>query len=243
MSRSRSLVGSLLLVLTVGLVSTGLVTSPASAAREKLVQGVVVDQGGRPVLGVAVAAVDDAGKTVASDLSYENTNAAGDPQRGYFALHVGARGTFAIKLSKDGYVSRSISGVQITRKHPVASLGEITLTRKLVATETSGKLVDAEITTSDKGKVKVTVSPGKEKPVGDVVVRSGSKTVGSGDLDASDKGEVTITLQKLAKGSYDLKVVYTGSKFFKESTSGKLTLVVKAPKRHRPVPNALPFVG
>ncbi len=243
MSRSRSLAGSLLLVLTVGLVSTGLVASPATAAREKLVQGVVVDQGGRPVLGVEVAAVDEGGETVASDLSYENTNAEGDPQRGYFALHVGATGIFTVKLSKSGYISQTVSGVQVTRKHPVASLGEITLTKKPIATETSGRLVDAEISTGDRGKVKVTVSPGKEKPVGDVVVKNGRATVGSGELKAGDKGELTVTLKKLDKGSYDLKVVYAGSKFFKESTSGKLTLVVKAPKRHRPVPNALPFVG
>lgn len=242
MLRTRSLTGLLLLALTLGLVATGLVTTSASAAREKLIQGVVVDQGGHPVLGVTVSAVGADGENAASDLSYENTDASGDPQRGYFALHV-TRGTFDVKLSKEGYTSVTISGIEITRRHPVESLGEVELVKKAVGTETSGKLVDNEITTDDKGKVKVTVTPGAQKPTGDVQVKEGSKVLGSAELVARNKGEVTVTLKKLAKGSHDLKVVYTGSKFHKASTSSKLTLVVKAAKRHRRLPNALAILG
>ena len=242
MSRSRPLTG-LLLALALGLVGAGLVATPASAAPEKLIQGVVVDQGGRPVLDVQVVAVNEGGDPAASDLTYENTDANGDPQRGYFALHVGAKGTYTVKLSKDGYVSKTIADVKVNRKNPKASLGEITLTKKLVETKTSGKLVKDSITVDDKGKVKVTVTPAGEKPTGDVEVTSGKKVVGSGELKAKDKGELTITLKKLAKGSYDLKVSYDGSTFQKGSTSDKFTLTVKAPKKKRQLPNALAYVG
>ncbi len=242
MSRSRPVTG-LLVALTLGLVGAGLVTTSASAAPEKLIQGVVVDQGGRAVLDVSVVAVKEDGVAAASDLSYENTDADGDPQRGYFALHVGARGTYTVMLSKNGYVSETISGVTVNRKSPRASLGAVTLTKKLVETKTSGKLVDSSVTVGSKGKVKVTVTPAGEKPTGDVEVTSGKKVVGSGELKAQDKGELTLTLKKLDKGSHDLKVSYDGSKFLKGSTSDRLTLVVKAAKRSRQVPNALAFVG
>lgn len=238
MHRTRSLTGLLLLALTLGLVATGLATTSASAARQKLVQGVVVDGRGQHLDGVTVQAFDDSGAPAASAETYANL-APGGTQHGYFWLDV-PRGVYTVKVAEPGYVPVTLRAITIERGHPQASLGEITLLRR---TETSGRLADAGITTDDKGKVKVTVTPGAQKPTGDVQVREGSKVVGSAELVARARGEVTVTLRKLARGSHDLKVVYTGSELHQESTSSRLTLVVKAATRHRRLPNALAILG
>ena len=238
MARSRSLAGAL----AVALMSFGAVastTTSASAAPEPLIQGVAVDGKGRPVLDVKVIAVNADGETVASDLSYENTDANGDPQRGYFALHV-VKGTYRVVLTKQGYVKETLQGIEIKRGQWRASLGEIDLLR---TSRASGKLVRGTVAVGDKGKVKVTVTPTGDKPTGSVVVKKGQKKVGSATLKATHKGEVTVTLDKLPKGSHDLKVVYGGSRVHQGSTSATLTLTVKAERRGRLVPNALAYLG
>jgi hypothetical protein len=145
-----------------------------------------------------------------------------------------------VTLSKKGFETAVIDDITIVKGHRIASLGEITLRR---TTETSGKLAPAEIRADEKGKVKVTVTPSGQKPTGAVSVKEGRKTVGSGTLKAKHKGELTITLDKLAKGNHQLTVVYGGSGVFAGSTSKKLTLTVKAPKKKSQRPNALVFVG
>ena len=238
MARSRSLVGVLALaVLSFGAVATA--ASPASAAPEPLIQGVAVDGKGKPVLDVKVVAIDANGETTASDLSYANTDANGDPQRGYFALHV-VRGTYRVVLTKKGFVKEAFEDIVIKRGQWRESLGEIELLR---TSETSGKLVKDTVTVGDKGKVKVTVRPTGDKPTGSVVVREGRSKVGSATLKATHGGEITVILDKLPKGSHDLKVFYGGSGVHQGSTSGRLTLTVKAPRRNRQVPNALVYVG
>lgn len=54
-----------------------------------------------PVLGVDAEAEKD-GEVVASDLTHENVTATGDPQVGYFALHV-TKGIYTVTLSKSGF--------------------------------------------------------------------------------------------------------------------------------------------
>jgi hypothetical protein len=81
------------------------------------------------------------------------------------------------------------------------------------------------------------------KPLGKVEVKKGSKVVGSGRLQAGDKGVLTVTVDKLARGQHDLKAHFEGSTYLRESTSRKFTLKVSAPRRHRPLPNALAYVG
>lgn len=237
MFHARSFVGAL----TVALLSFGTVASlgtSASAAPEPLIQGVAVDGKGRPVLDVKAVAVNADGDTVASDLSYENTDANGDPQRGYFALHV-VKGTYKVVLTKDGFVKETLQGIEIKRGQWRASLGEIA---RLRTSKTSAKLVKVTVPVGDKGKVKVTVAPTGDKPTGPVVVKKGQKKVGSATLKATHKGELTVTLDKLPQGSHDLKVVYGGSRVHQGSTSGKLTLTVKADRNRRLVPNALAYL-
>jgi hypothetical protein len=237
MPRPRSL-AALLLALVLGLVASVLVSAPASAVADPIIQGVAVDGTGRPILDVKVSAEKN-GEVIATDLTYENVTADGDPQPGYFALHV-TKGDYTVTLSKKGYETAVIGDVSIRKGRRIASLGEITLRR---TSTTSAKLVDDSITVDEKGKVKVTVAPTGSKPTGKVSVQEGRKTVGSATLKAKHKGELTVTLDKLAKGAHDLKVTYGGSDDFAESTSGKLTLVVKAPKKKSQRPNALRYVG
>lgn len=243
MRRTRSLTGFLMLVVALALSSIGLVAGPATAAREKLIQGVVVDQGGYPVLDVQVSAIDADGNIVATDLSYENTDGDGEAQPGYFALRVGVRGTFTVTFAKAGHTSQTVEGVEIFRGSPVASLGEVEVPKRLVATTTTAALVKSTVTTDERGRVELTVKPGSAKPLGEVVVQDGRKVLGSTSLRSRDKGVASVILRKLDRGTYDLKVIYEGSAFHRSSTSSKLTLTVKAPRRHRLVPNALPFVG
>lgn len=242
MIRTRSLAGHLLLVLTLGLVVTGLTSAPASAATQKLIQGVVVDQTGRPVDDVTVIARNAEGTAVASALTYASAWEDG-PQHGYFWLQV-TRGVYTLEISKDGYVPVSLDGIEITRRHPKASLGEVTLEKKKVESTTKAVLRDATISTDEKGKVTVTVtSKETAKPTGEVMIKAGGKTVGSDDLRASDRGQITVVLERLARGSYDLKAHFGGSPYLKESDAKAGTLTVRRPSRHRPLPNALPWVG
>jgi hypothetical protein len=239
MSRTRTFPG-LLLALTLGLVASGFSVAPASAAPHPKIWGVVTDGAGAPVLGVHVEATDEDGDVVASDLSYDDPDGDHAPRPGYFELYVGANGTFTVTFKKKGFVSEKVRGVEVARGSRVVDLGEVALLR---TTETSGKLDKAEIRADEKGKVKVTVEPHGMKPTGGIEVREGRKTVGSATLKAKHKGQLTVTLDKLAKGTHELKVVYDGSSVFAGSTSGKLTLTVKPPKKKLQRPNALLFVG
>lgn len=237
MLRIRPVVG-LLFALVLGLVVSGLTSAPATAVADPIIQGVAVDGDGHPILDVEVTAEKN-GEVVASDLSYENTDAEGQPQPGYFALHV-TKGDYTVTLSKKGFEPVAIGGISIRKGHRIESLGEITLLR---TSTTSGKLDKAEIRADEKGKVAVTVKPTGMKPTGGIEVREGRKTVGSATLKSRHKGELTVTLDKLAKGVHELKVFYEGSSAFAGSTSGKLTLTVKAPRKKLQRPNALRYVG
>lgn len=241
MSRARLLPAGLLIALTtVSLLAAGLVTTPVSAAPDPKIWGVVLDGKGRPLLNVAVTAVDEDGEIVASDASYEGGDGEDSPRMGYFQLFPGSNGIYKVTLKKKGYATKRFSNVKIGRGQRVHSLGDITLRRM---TEASGKLVKKSIIFDRRGRVKVTVTPAKERPTGRVEVRFGKKVVGSGELKAKDRGELTITLKRLDKGRHGLKVVYAGSKFHAGSTSDKFTLKVNAAKKSRQRPNALAILG
>lgn len=240
MSRSRSLTALLLLALGLGFAATGLVATSAAAAAEPKIWGVVLDGKGKPVLDVVVTAVDENSRTAASDLSYEGGTADDSPRQGYFELMVGSNGTYTVTLKKSGFVTEKVSGIKIASGQRVQGLGDITLLR---VSKTSGDLVKSTVSTGDKGKVEVAVTPAGEKPTGKVAVKEGKQVVGSATLKGKHNGEVTVTLEKLAKGSHDLKVVYGGSGVHAASTSAKFTLKVTKPKQKRQSPNALTYLG
>lgn len=240
MSRSRSLTALLLLALTLGLAATGLATTSASAVVEPKIWGVVLDGKGRPVLDVVVTALDQDDVTVATDRSYDDPDGDSAPRPGYFQLFPQSNGTYTVTLKKRGFVAARVSEVRIANGQRVQGLGEIALLR---TSRTSGKLVESSVPVGRKGKVKVTVMPGGQKPTGGVVVKKGKKVVGSAVLRAKHKGKVTVVLDKLAKGSHGLKVSYRGSGVHAASASAKLTLKVTNPRNRRPLPNALAYVG
>lgn len=229
MSRSRSLAGVLLLALTLGFTVVGASSSssadsfhaviPKYAVGHSRIQGTVESDGGKLLDNVLVTAT---GEGDASQLTYGKD---GGPDHGYFNLSV-TKGTYSVTFSKDGYTSVTKSGVSVARRS-VTSLGSVTLQKKAVNTKTSAKLIDDSIKASEKGKVKVTVTPGREKPVGNVTVKEGKEVVGSGSLEGSDRGELIVTLMRLPAGSHDLKVFYKGTKAFAPSSSDEFTLKVR----------------
>ncbi|MCW2763246.1 MAG: hypothetical protein JWR85_3447 [Marmoricola sp.] len=213
--------------------SSDTLVAPGRAQIRPLIQGVVVDKSGHFLDNVDVAALRANGnpEPAASMLTYASMREDG-PQHGYFFLDVGKKGDFTLTLSKKGYVTRTFPVGEVGKRQ-IVSLGEITLTR-IASTATSAKLKDASISPTDKGKVTVTVSTKATKtPAGDVEVRDGNKVVGSDTLGSHDKGAVTVTLKKLAKGTYDLKAYFLGSSSLLASTSKAVTLTVKK-ARHRP---------
>lgn len=240
MSRTRSVAARLVLAVTVAAVVTGpLVAAPASAVRPSNVLGLVVDQGGRYVDDVVVAAVDENDETVATALTYASPRDAG-PQHGYFGLEVPQGGTYTLRISRAGYVPTS---VEVTiRGGRTRHFGEIELVKRPAETRTTGRVADPVVTTGERGRVEVTVSTAETgKPTGRVVVTEGRKVVGADTLAPRDRGRLTVALDKLGRGSHQLRASFAGSTYLEASDSRKLTLVVRKPSRHRP--NALPYVG
>lgn len=246
MSRTRSLAAAPLLIAlaTGGLVATGTSptvantafdvsgTAPRAAAQAPLIQGVVVDQLGKPVDDVDVRALDSDGDPAASALTYASSREDG-PQHGYFYLAVGATGGYTLKLRKAGFVSATVTPVRVDRPRQRLALGEITLQR-ILGSRTTAALADSGISPDEKGRVRVTVTGGgTTRPTGTVEVRDGRKVVGTARLTAAAGGKTVVTLKRLAAGRYDLKAWFLGSKALKASSSRGVVLTVKKAGRHR----------
>lgn len=233
MNRYRSLAGILMLALTLGFLTLGLQSSsnakgyhavvPHYAVGSSRISGNVQDNSGHRLDDVLVEATGD-GK--ATQLTYADEDGNG---HGYFNLSV-FRGTYTVTLSKEGYSSVTVNDVMVGRGKRV-NLGTVTLAKKATKTTTIAELADERIFTTEKGKVNVTVSPGKSKPVGEVLVKEGRNTVGDADLTGSDRGHLIVTLERLPVGTHTLKVIYKGNKNFEGSTSKTFDLVVKRKRR------------
>lgn len=203
--------------------------APSRAVVKPLIQGVVVDQDGRPVDGVKVQALREDGTPQSSAETYASDREDG-PQHGYFFVEV-AQGPFRVTLSKDGYRTVEYDAGTITRPRQRLSLGEIEIT-KLAASTTTASLARDTVTTKDRGAVRVTVaSKATGRPTGDVEVREGRTVVGTATLTRSGKGSVTVTLDRLAKGNHTLRAHFLGTDALRASISGELTLHVVRKKR------------
>lgn len=197
-------------------------------AGSALIQGVVVDQFGTYVDDVEVIATKGDNPPAASALTYASKRKDG-PQHGYFFLEV-SRGTYTVELARKGFKPLVLDDV-VVRKGKRTSLGEIEMQRVLAASRTEAALAQKKITTKQNGVVTVTVSVKDVKPTGDVEIREGRDVVGGGQLKAGNDGRVTITLDRLPKGSHDLKAVYLGSRSVKGSSSQTVTLIVTKSRR------------
>ena len=102
------------------------------------------------------------------------------------------------------------------------------LSVKLLKSTATVKLADKSITTKQKAKVSIYVSPLASKPTGTAVLHYGSKTK-TVKLYASSNGKVTVTLPKLKKGTYKVWVDYKGSSTQAADKSAKVTLKVSKP--------------
>jgi hypothetical protein len=247
MNRTRTLVGAMALALaTAGLVSSlgsptsanpafhlsGTVTSVDGPTRgHAWVEGVITDRSTKKAVGdddVVVeaypAGVQD-GDLVASSLLYASPD--GSTDHGFYRLWGLEPGNYRIKFISDGKYQDDITMVTVGERE----VQRLDHGLKL-ATATKATTDDDVITTADKGKLTVKVASSGARPVGDVEVRLGRKEVGSDEVRASDKGKVTVSLDRLAVGSYTLKAYFLGSKSFGESSSKSVTLTVKKPRRH-----------
>jgi hypothetical protein len=85
--------------------------------------------------------------------------------------------------------------------------------------------VSKKVKASKKAKATITVkAPGSAVAAnGKVILKAGSKTVGTGTV---KNGKATITLKKLKKGSYKVKAVFAGSPNFSPSSSKTVKLKV-----------------
>ena len=203
--------------------------APVLVAPANLIQGVVVDQDGRPVDGIKVRAFNAQGEPAASAETYASTWPDGR-QHGYFFLEV-PRGSYTLTLSKDGYKSLEYDAGQVTKRRKRISLGEIEIQKISAPTRTSASLDRATISTKDKGSVAVTVArvKGSDKVAGDVEVREGRKVVGAATL--GKKGTVTVRLDRLPKGEHSLTAYFLGTADHKSSSSKQLTLTVVRARR------------
>ena len=196
----------------------------AQRAGQALIQGVVTDQSGRYVDDVEVQATKDDGTPAASAITYASDREDG-PQHGYFFLEV-TRGTYTLTLSREGYKTATYGPYQVTKRAQRVSLGEIEIQKKLAESKTEASLVRRTVTTKQNGEVVVTVSAKDVKPTGDVEIREGRAVVGEGGLRARDKGQITIELDRLPRGTHELKAYYLGSSDLKASASASFTLTV-----------------
>lgn len=220
--------------------AAGTLTAPAEAAVDRHVWGIVVDGKGRPVLDAEVRAIDEDGNVAASALSYDDSDGDAAPRAGFFALYVPANGAYDVIVKKKGFAPASFDGVEVTRRGKVVELGPVVLDR---STTISGRVTN-EVRVGQQAVVKVTVAPANVKPSGRVSVISanGRRTYGSAALKPSHSGVVNVTLDRLDKGTYELKAAFSGASGFASSTSSKFVLEVKARKGAKR-PNARTWVA
>jgi hypothetical protein len=186
------------------------------------IEGVAKDQFGNRLGNVTVTAVsaDDEGAAI----TYEEPGIAGST--GFYRIYDLTPGTYTVKFAGTKPKVKPFTTTVTVGKRDIGQ-ADAALTRVLADTSTTAVLTKGKITTKDKGSVVVTVKTGGSKTaLGDVEVREGRKVVGTASLVKSDKGKVTVTLDKLPQGDHELKAHFLGNEELKASSSGALTLHV-----------------
>lgn len=191
------------------------------------IQGVVKDQFGDPLGNVRVQATsnDDEG----SAITYEKPGIAGST--GFYRIYDLLPGTYTLVFSgKDPKITSTTATVKVGKRE----IGKVsvTVTRVLGATDLSASLQRKSVTTKQSGVVEATLTTSAtKKPTGRVEVREGRDVVGKGSFSARDGGELTITLDRLPRGSHALRAYFLGSSSLKASASKSFTLVVTKARR------------
>jgi hypothetical protein len=235
MLRTRSVAALASLALgTAGMLFGG--TTPASATPpevESIIRGVVQDPAGHYLDDVLVEA-KRGGTVEASADTYASIKPEG-PQHGFFGLYVHPASTgtgYKLVLSKPGYLTLTLGSKVFVEPGEINNIGAVTLLPEPKPSKTSARLKGDRIGTTERGKVVVDVTS-KATPTGLVTVKDGRHVVGSTKLRKADEGTVTVALPRLARGTYPLKVYYTGSDTVAASKSKLLKLTVEKPRKHR----------
>lgn len=92
---------------------------------------------------------------------------------------------------------------------------------------TTASPVKTTLKTTKAAKMKVTVVASNEVPTGKVLVKEGTKTLGSAML--NDLGKATVNMGKLKRGKHTVKVVYKGDGYTNNSATDKFSFTVKRP--------------
>ena len=209
------------------LVAATALAAPAHAVVRPLVQGVVVDQGGRAVDDVTVVAERAHGTVAASSLTYASAREDG-PQHGYFYLAVGSAGDYTVSMSRPGYRAAEIGTFRVGRRG-VVSLGEVVLQKRLVATTTRLSLDDRTPTTQQRATATVKVTTDEtRRPAGEVTVFVDGFAARTTDVLVSDRGEVELRLPRLERGSHTVKATFTpDSPYLRGSASQGVDVTVR----------------
>lgn len=191
------------------------------------IQGVVKDQFGDPLGNVQVQATSNGDE--GSAITYEKPGIAGST--GFYRIYDLRPGTYTLVFSsKAPRITSATATVEVGKRE----IGKVsmTVTRVLAATDLAASLQKKSVTTKQSGVVEATLTTSAtKKPTGRVEVREGRDVVGKGSFSARDGGKLTITLDRLHRGSHALKAYYLGSSDLKASASKSFTLTVTKARR------------
>ncbi len=151
---------------------------------------------------------------------------------------IGTAPASGTKISRSGKkVTLAATGLTLTQKGADAlrsflragsSLDNLTVSRTVAKAPAKVKTtIKKEISTRTKAKVTVKVTASRTTPSGKVTVtatKGKKKVVRTARL---SKGRTTVTLPRLAKGTWVVKAKYAGSPTVKSATSGRTKLVVR----------------
>lgn len=228
MTRIRSVALLAAAVLGAGTLTAGNAASAAPADGMGQVVGLVKEKGGDYLLDVNVEAIDRNGDVAASALTYESDVDAG--QEGFFRLET-EPGRYRLVLTKEGYVSRTLSPKVRVVDGLELHVGTVTMVPEPEPSRTSATLKDSRIPATERGKVVVSVTSAV-RPTGQVTVKYGRRIIGTAKLGAGDKGSVRVVLDRLERGTYPLKAYYGGNAGVEASKSRELKLTVEKKRRH-----------
>jgi hypothetical protein len=195
------------------------------------IHGVVVDQGGKKVDDVNVEAFNaKGGDPQASALTYANPD--NDVKHGYFDLCVG-RGTYTVKLSKDGYKTRNgiDAGYLVWYGVHNSYLGELKLKKNMEDSTAKVTLSKDSIKVGDDAKGTVKITTGGAVPTGKWQILVDGDKEDSGKLKESDNGKFSFSVSGLSRGTHKIQASYDGDVYVNGSDSKKVAIDVVKKKR------------